>query len=203
MRLRQEISTYKRYLNLKFKMKNLYNIVIESTIKVIPPNPPLAKGGRGDFQIKNSKIRNSIILHFTFLIFIYLIGVLLLLSCGKKEVRPVSLESKITQEAFGLAETIRNAYIKNDRETLERSSTKDGYRELIGVIKSFDSAELTFTPTWVEIEDSVVSVNVSWKGTWIAGGKRTEDRGLAVFVFEGRPLKLSQVLRANPFRQPE
>jgi hypothetical protein len=128
---------------------------------------------------------------------------LLLLSCGKKEVKPVSPESKITQEAFGLAETIRNAYIKNDRETLERNSTNDGYRELIGAIKSFDSAELTFIPTWVEIEDSVVSVNVSWKGTWIAGGKRTEDRGLAVFVLEGRPLKLSQVLRANPFRQPE
>lgn len=128
---------------------------------------------------------------------------LLLLSCGKKEVRPVSPESKIAQEAFGLAETIRNAYIKNDRETLERSSTKNGYRELIGVIKSFDTAELTFTPTWVEIENSAVSLNISWKSTWVVKDKKIEDRGLAVFVFEGRPLKLSQVLRANPFRQPE
>jgi hypothetical protein len=128
---------------------------------------------------------------------------LLLLSCGKKEVRPVSPESKIAQEAFGLAETIRNAYIKNDRETLERSSTKNGYRELIGVIKSFDTAELTFTPTWVEIENSAVSLNISWKSTWVVKDKKIEDRGLAVFVFEGRPLKLSQVLRTNPFRQPE
>ena len=126
-----------------------------------------------------------------------------LISCGKKEVKPASPESKITQEAFSLIETIRNAYINNDRETLERSSTKDGYRELIGAIKNFDKSELAFTPTWVAIKDSVVSVNVSWKGTWISGGKRTEDRGLAVFVLEGSPLKLTQVQRDNPFRQPE
>jgi hypothetical protein len=129
--------------------------------------------------------------------------IIFLTSCGKGEVKPVSPESKITQEAFRLIETVRDAYVDNDRKTLERSFTEDGYRELIGAIKSFGSAELTFTPTWVEIKDSIVSVNVSWKGTWIVGGKRTDDRGLAVFVLEGRPLKLSQVLRANPFRQPE
>ncbi len=134
---------------------------------------------------------------------VLLIAIIFLISCGKGEVKKVSEESKLAQEAFELAETIRSAYIKNDREILERNFTADGYRELIGAIKSFDSAELTFTPLWVEIEDSIVSLNVSWKGTWIAGGKRTEDRGVAVFVLEGRPLKLSQVRRANPFRQPE
>lgn len=132
-----------------------------------------------------------------------LVAVLFLTSCGKKEVKQVSPESKIAQEACGLAETIRNAYIKNDRKTLEKYSTKDGYRGLIGTIKSFDGVELTFTPTWVEIENSVVSLHVSWKGTWIVGGKRTEERGIAVFVLEGRPLKLVQVQRENPFRQPE
>lgn len=130
-------------------------------------------------------------------------AIIFLISCGKGEVKKVSEESKLAQEAFELAETIRSAYIKNDRETLERNFSADGYRELIGAIKSFDSAELTFTPLWVEIEDSIVSLNVSWKGTWIVGGKRTEDRGVAVFMLEGRPLKLSRVLRANPFRQPE
>jgi hypothetical protein len=124
-------------------------------------------------------------------------------SCGKGEVKPVSPEVKITQEAFRLIETIRDAYVDNDRKTLERNFTNDGYREFIGAVKTFDSADLIFTPTWVEIKDSVVSVNVSWKGTVIIGGKKTEDRGLAVFVLEGRPLKLSQVQRANPFRQPE
>jgi hypothetical protein len=138
-----------------------------------------------------------------FLVLLYFVGLSLLWGCGKKEVKPVSPESKIVQEAFGLVETIRNAYIKNDRETLERNSTNNGYRELIGAIKSFDSAELTFTPTRVEIENSAVSLNISWKGTWVVKDKKTEDRGMAVFVLEGMPLKLARVQRANPFRQPE
>jgi hypothetical protein len=169
------------------------------------PQPPFTKERRGGITKKSSIMHYASCVSVTSVVSLLQLAllVLLLLSCGKKEVKPVSPESKITQEAVGLAETIRNAYINNDRKTLERNFTNDGYRELIGAIKSFDSAELTFIPTWVEIEDSVVSVNVSWKGTWIAGGKRTEDRGLAVFVLEGRPLKLSQVLRANPFRQPE
>jgi hypothetical protein len=166
MPLRQGILIYKRYLNLKFKMKN-------------------------------SKLRNSLIVHFYFLILIFL-----LISCGK-EVKKVSQESAIAQEAFRLAETLRYAYVKNDRAVLEKNSTKEGYRELIGGIKSFDSVELTFIPRWVEIEDGAVYLNVSWKGTWTVTGKRTEDRGMAIFVLEGRPLKLARVLRANPFKQPE
>jgi hypothetical protein len=137
------------------------------------------------------------------LFFVYLITIFLLVSCGKGEAKQVSQDSKIAQEAFGLAETIRNAYIKNDRETLEGSSTKDGYKELLGVIKIFDTADLTFTPTWVEIEDSKVSLSVSWKGTWIVREKRTEESGVAIFLLEGRPLKVAKILRENPFRQPE
>ena len=140
---------------------------------------------------------------YMFMSFVVSLLILLLTSCGGKEVKPVSPESKSAQEAIVLAETIRNAYIKNDRETIEKHSTSDGYGVLIGMIKSFDSAELTFTPTWVEIENSAVSLNISWKSTWVVKDKKIEDRGLAVFVFEGRPLKLSQVLRANPFRQAE
>jgi hypothetical protein len=132
-----------------------------------------------------------------------LIIVLLLASCGKQEVKKASEETKVAQEAFRLAEVIKDAYIKNDRSTLEKNSTKDGYREIIDARKSFDSAELSFTPKWVEIEDSAVNLHISWNGTWTVRGKRIEDRGLAIFVMEGRPLKLAKVLRANPFRQPE
>lgn len=129
---------------------------------------------------------------------------LLLTSCsGGKEVKKMSEESKIAQEAFNLAETIKNAYIRNDRETLEKVSTKDGYRDIIGATKNFDSAELTFTPTWVDIQDSVVNLTVSWKGTWTVKDKVTEERGIAVFVFEEKPLLLARIQRANPFRQPE
>ncbi len=132
-----------------------------------------------------------------------LIVLLLLSSCGKQEVKPVSEDSKIAQEAFKLAEVIKNAYVKNDRVTIQRNSTKEGYQELIGDMKSFDNAELFLTPRKVEIEDSTVYLNLTWNGTWTFGGKRTEDRGMAIFVMEGRPLKLSRVLRSNPFIQPE
>jgi hypothetical protein len=141
----------------------------------------------------------------TSLIFLLSISslILLLASCGKKEVKPVSEDSKIAQEAFRLAEVIKDAYIRNDRSTVERNSAKDGYKETIEVRKSFDSAELTFTPRWVEIEGTTVHLHVAWNGTWIVKGQRTEDRGLAVFVMEGNPLKLVKVLRENPFKQPE
>ncbi len=136
-------------------------------------------------------------------IFIYLFIIFFLISCGGKEVKKVSPESKLVQEAFTLAETIKKAYLKNDLETLEKNSTKEGFRELVGAMKSFNSAELTFTPTWVEIEDSTVNLNISWKGTWSVRSKVNEERGVALFVFEGKPLKLSQIKRSNPFRQPE
>jgi hypothetical protein len=137
------------------------------------------------------------------IILFFLTGGLLLISCEGKEVKPVSQESKIAQEAIQLAETQKNAYEENDRQTLESLSTIDGYRELIGSLKTFDSAELTFTPTWIEIQDSTVKLTISWKGTWVVKGKTTEERGIAVFVLEGTPLKLAQIQRSSPFRQPE
>jgi hypothetical protein len=109
----------------------------------------------------------------------------------------------LAQEAFELADTIKKAYVRKDKSTLGEYTTPDGYRELVSAMKSFDSAELTFTPTWVEIKDSQVSLNISWKGTWTVRGKDTNESGLAVFLLEGSPLKLSRIQRENPFRQPE
>jgi hypothetical protein len=132
-----------------------------------------------------------------------LIALFFQISCGKKEVKPVSPESKLAQEAFALAETLKNAYSEKDMGTLEDNSTRDGYRELIGAIKNFERADLIFTPTWVEIKDSTVRLTISWKGTWTIKNITTEDRGIAIFVLEGSPLKLAKVQRADPFRQPE
>jgi hypothetical protein len=141
-------------------------------------------------------LRTPLLLAVSFLFFLTACG-------GDKEAKKVSPESLLAQEAFELAETLKNAYVEKDRARLEVHSTESGYRELIGNMKSFDSAELSFTPTWVEIQDSTVHLTVSWKGTWAMKGKYTEERGMAVFVFDGKPLKLVQVQRANPFRQPE
>jgi hypothetical protein len=151
----------------------------------------------------NRQLRNSLFssLHGLFLLAVSFL--LLLPGCGGKEVKKVSPESLLAQEAFALADTLKSAYVEKDRARLEAHSTESGYRELLGSMKSFDSADLSFTPTWVEIQDATVHLTVSWKGTWAMKGKNTEERGMAVFVFEGTPLKLRQVQRANPFRQPE
>lgn len=132
-----------------------------------------------------------------------LIAAAFLFSCGKKEVKPVSQESKTAEEAFALTEKIRDAFIKNDRETIQKNATESGYKDITANKKSYDGIELAFTPRWVEIEQNKVMLNVTWKSKWTAGGKKAEDRGMAVFVMEGRPLKLSGIIRANPFIFPE
>jgi len=153
--------------------------------------------------ISKRVLRQSTVPSFRILFLLTVLSLLFFSACGGKEAKKVSPESLLAQEAFELAETLKRAYVEKDRSDLERNSTETVYREIIGSMKNFDSAELSFTPTWVEIQDSNVHLTVSWKGTWAMKGKNTEERGLAVFVFEGKPLKLSQVQRSNPFRQPE
>lgn len=139
-------------------------------------------------------------------IVLFLIGLLavtFLFSCGKKAVKPPSQESKTAEEAFALSEVIRDAFIRNDRDTIQKNTTEDGYKAVTANKKAYESLDLSFTPRWVEIEQTKVILNVTWKGTWTAAGKKTEDRGMTVLVMEGKPLKLSGVLRTNPFIFPE
>ena len=51
-----------------------------------------------------------------------LIAVLPLLSCGKKEVKKVTDESKTAQEAIALAEEIKEAYLKRDLAVIEKKT---------------------------------------------------------------------------------
>lgn len=141
--------------------------------------------------------RNAVILILSCMIF------LLSASCGSKEVKRVSEDSKTAIEAFSVIEEIRDSYVKNDLALIEKNVTKDGFKAISSVLKSFDSVELTFNPVWVEIEGDHVNVNISWKGKWQKAGKITEERGMAVFVLKGRPLKVDNILRTNPFKYPE
>lgn len=139
---------------------------------------------------------------------LWIAGVVIILvilpACGgKKEVKQVSRESRISKDVFSLAETLRTAYIKRNFSAIAENSTKEGYRDIVDSIKYFDSAELTFTPRWVEIEKSKIYLNIAWKGTWVVGGETINERGMAVFLFEGVPLKLSKIVRGNPFIYPE
>jgi len=135
------------------------------------------------------------------ILLLLLVGALLV-SCSNKEVKQVSQDSKMTLEAFALAETVKNAFIVKDDITLKKSSTEAGYRDIMENTRAYDRVELTFTPRWVEIENNQLHVNIAWKSVWVVSGKSTEERGMAVFVMEGVPLQISKVLRGNPFVFP-
>ncbi|HXW68369.1 MAG TPA: hypothetical protein VEJ88_02075 [Dissulfurispiraceae bacterium] len=134
---------------------------------------------------------------------VVIIMAVLAVSCGEKAVKKVSEDSKTATETFAVVEAIREAYINKDVSVIEKNTTKDGFREISSEMKNFDSAALNFNPVLVEIEEGTVNFNVSWVGTWTKGGKTTEQRGMAVFVLKGTPLKVDAVLRANPFKYPE
>lgn len=138
-----------------------------------------------------------------YMFYILLISFLLVISCSSKEVKKVSEESLIAKEAITVLEEIRNAYTMREIKVIERNSTRDGFRKITNLMKKFEYAELTFTPVLIEIEDEKVSLNISWKGLWNMDGKSYEDRGMAVFVLRGKPLKVDDILRANPFSYPQ
>ena len=125
--------------------------------------------------------------------------IVLMFACGKKEVKQVSQESRTSLEAFELASKLKNAFISKDLTSMQQNSTEEGYKYLTANRKPFDKVELNFTTRWVEIEENNVALNVSWKSKWTASGKISEDRGMAVFSMEGKPLKLTKILMANPF----
>ncbi|MCE5195047.1 MAG: Tim44 domain-containing protein [Nitrospiraceae bacterium] len=135
-------------------------------------------------------------------IFLTIIALTMLTACGS-EVKKVTEESETAKEVFAVAETIKDAYLKRDLSTIEKNATKEGYREILGAIKHFDTAELTFENKWVDIDKSSVTLRVAWSGKWTLRKQEIEERGTAIFIFEPGSLKLRKILRVNPFRQPE
>ena len=137
---------------------------------------------------------------------LFMLGALMLVlasACGKKEVKPVSQDSKIAEEAFSVADALRSAYMKKDFASAADKCSKEGYKDFIDSIKHFDSADLEFTPRWVEIDKTKVYLNIAWKGTWVVGKDTMRERGMAVFLLDGMPLKLVKIERGNPFKYPE
>jgi len=133
------------------------------------------------------------------------IALVLLICCfaaacgGKKEVKQVTQESKTATEAFALAETIKTAFMMRDTSTLQKNATETGLKDITANRRVYDSVDISFTPRWVEIEGSQLMVNIAWKSSWTLSGRRNEERGMAVFVMEGSPLRVSKILRSNPF----
>ena len=132
-------------------------------------------------------------------IMLLLLACMLLVSCSKKEVKQTTQESKTASEAFSVAEKIKNAFVKKDLATIQKNTTESGFRDITKGKQVFDSADITFTPRWVEIEGDQMLVNISWKSAWLLSGRKMDERGMAVFVMEGNPLKVTRIIRANPF----
>lgn len=133
-----------------------------------------------------------------------LVAALLLAACSKKEVKPPSPDSKTALAAFELAEGMRVAYVGRSFRELRQYCTQEAYDNIIRDIKKFKNVDLAFTPRWVDIEGDKVHLNISWKGRWILEEeKEREVQGMAVFELQGKPLKLTRILRENPFIQPE
>lgn len=135
--------------------------------------------------------------------FIVFLAVALISCSGKKEVKQVSQESRITAEAFAVAEALRDAFIRKDVATLQKNSTEEGFKDITANQKVYDTVELAFTPRWVEIEDGKLHVNIAWKSAWTLSGRTSDARGMTVFRMEGKPAKLSKIVRSNPFIFPE
>lgn len=119
------------------------------------------------------------------------------LGCSSKEKVKPSDDSQLTTEALNNIDTLKTAYEGKDW---------DAFRSRLAPVlainskePSFEKAELSFSPRMVDINNSDVMVSLNWMGEWVIRGKERRDRGVAVFVFEGTPLKLSRIEGDNPF----
>ena len=137
-------------------------------------------------------------------IILLLLASVLLVSCGgKKEIKQVSQESKTATEAFAVADAVREAFIKKDQEAIKKHVSEAGFRDVMAGSRAYDDVALTFTPRWIEIEGGKLLLNISWKSSWRVSGRQMDERGMTVFALEGNPLKLTKILRANPFIPPQ
>jgi hypothetical protein len=130
------------------------------------------------------------------------LSALLVLACASEKERP-SEDSLLAVEAIGLADGMRDTYLKKNSEGLRKFCVPEACDDILRDMGRFKTEELEFTPQWVQIkQDGSVQLKVSWKGRWTHKNGRKEDRGLAVFELTGRPLRLRGISGSSPFVGP-
>ncbi|MBF0318137.1 MAG: hypothetical protein HQL04_08165 [Nitrospirae bacterium] len=134
---------------------------------------------------------------------VLLVLLIVLLSCGKGEVKVTPEESRIAGSAMEVIEQIRQLYQGNAKSALKELSTPEGYLGHLSATKDFDTASLAFTSKWVDVKDSTIEVNVAWKGSWKKGDSVSNEKGLCTFVLTRQPMKLTRILGENPFNYPQ
>ena len=131
-----------------------------------------------------------------------LIAAVILSACESEQVKPPSEDSELALQAFAVSESVRDLYTKKDYDAMSELFTAESYKDFRAGLRQWESVELAFTPRLVEIENDKVTLNVSWQGKWVFMGRTSSERGMAVFELEGRPLKITRILRGSPFIYP-
>ena len=118
---------------------------------------------------------------------------------GKKKLKSYR-RIKNSSEAIAPAEEIKEAYLKRDLAVIERTQQKK-VQELLGAIKRFDKAELTFSSKWVEIEKTSVSIKIAWSGKMGCRRETAESAAPRYSYLKGAS-ETKPHSQGNPFRQP-
>ena len=122
-------------------------------------------------------------------------------SCSKDSVKP-SEDLILTNEAIDSIRSIQSAYERKNRGVLKsRLAPELADRILEGL--SFNRAALVLTPRMVRINETSVSVNMNWRGSWWSEkGEMLENRGAADLVLDKETMKLMQINGDSPFSVP-
>lgn len=125
------------------------------------------------------------------------------LACGSSDKKKPSQDAIKAKEVISVLEQLHTAYVNKDRTAMERLCTRQGFRLIQSLIKPFDTADVTFVPTLIEMQDDRIIAHISWQGKWSKGTATTEEKGTAVFVLTNNPILVDNVLRHPPFKFPE
>ncbi len=122
--------------------------------------------------------------------------------CGGKDKVKHSADYLVTQNILGAMDNIRDAYQRKDNSAISER-VEPALSEAISKESMFETAELFFNPQMVKIiADSVITVKLIWRGTWVVNGKSINNRGVGVMTFQGDPAKLIKIDGDNPFLIP-
>ena len=130
---------------------------------------------------------------------------LVLLACGSQEKRP-SQDVLLAEQAAKHIERLRSEYASMSMSGLEALCSAEAYEAIESDLRRHGLSPVTieFVPEWIEISvEGTISVRVGWSGTWkLSRGEEARDKGKAVFVLGGRPMRLQELKGMSPFAAP-
>lgn len=127
-----------------------------------------------------------------------------LAACADDAVKPPSDESASAKASLAALEGMRTAYVERDFDAFRAQCATSSCGDALSAFKPFDSVTLEFTPRRLAMRSVTDStMEVSWTGIWKIDGQEQKRQGTAMFVLSGKPLKLIEITRSNPFSEPK